>query len=157
MELSIELGCFVAGINMNSAVDSRLRDRLVSIRDFFSCIFFASIGIHIYPTFLLNQAMLLLITTAGLMSFKTLAMGTVLHLLDEDTMATATISVGLSQISEFAFVLASRGKSLKILNKEAYYFLLGTTSLSLAATPFLWKLVKSTRRVRLGGKRTDIP
>lgn len=146
--LSIELGCFIAGVTMNSSsipLDRKFHEKIEAIRDFFSCIFFVSIGIHIYPSFLMKQALLLCTVTAFIMGLKLMIAIAVLsfgfRLNFNNVMA---IGVGLSQISEFAFVLASRGKSMKILNKEAYYLLLGATSISLIITPLLWSLVKQS-------------
>ena len=50
------------------------------------------------------------------------------------------IAVGLSQISEFSFVLASHGRSMGIISREAYFLMLGTTALTFLSTPFLWRL-----------------
>ena len=56
--LSAEVGAFVAGLIASSVpqfLDS-IRHSVEPLRDFFSTIFFASIGFHIYPTFLYQQS-----------------------------------------------------------------------------------------------------
>lgn len=47
----------------------------------------------------------------------------------------------MAQISEFAFVLASRSRDLRLISRETYYILLGSTSLSLAIFSVVWKLM----------------
>ena len=55
--LSMELGCFIAGLMISTHPDQA--DYTVHIvepiRDMFACIFFVTMGLHIYPSFLLSQ------------------------------------------------------------------------------------------------------
>lgn len=45
--------------------------------------------------------------------------------------------LGLAQVGEFAFVLASDGLSVGLLTKDLYFLLLGTTAVSIFITPFI--------------------
>src|SRR5436309_9886626 len=61
--LGVEIGCFVAGVfihNCRYIVDSSI-SVVEPVKDMFSCLFFASIGLHIYPSFLINEAPILII------------------------------------------------------------------------------------------------
>lgn len=49
------------------------------------------------------------------------------------------VGVGLSQVGEFAFLLLSHAKHLRLLPKRMYLLTLGTTALSLLVTPLLWR------------------
>jgi predicted Kef-type K+ transport protein len=58
------------------------------------------------------------------------------------------VGIGLGQISEFVFVLASKGiiylplaKQSKIIGREIFYLLIGTTTLSMILSPILWTIV----------------
>ena len=51
-----------------------------------------------------------------------------------------SVAVGLAQISEFSFVVASRGKKHGIVSRETYFLMLGTTTLTLLVTPILFKI-----------------
>ena len=55
--LSAEVGAFAAGLIVSSepVFAEKALESVESLRDFFSAIFFASIGFHIYPTFLYHQ------------------------------------------------------------------------------------------------------
>lgn len=44
------------------------------------------------------------------------------------------------KVSEFSFVLASRGKRMGVISRPMYYLLLSVTALTLLQAPLLWKL-----------------
>ncbi|KAI8330648.1 Sodium/hydrogen exchanger family-domain-containing protein [Chlamydoabsidia padenii] len=141
--LGMELGCFAAGVVIRSisAESHVLLSVIAPVRDLFSCLFFASIGLHIYPSFLASELMLLLVLTTMVMGFKYVVTTSVLYSMKTfDLRTCSSMSVALAQISEFVFVLASRAKQLQIISREVYYLLLAITALTLMATPVLWKL-----------------
>jgi len=47
--------------------------------------------------------------------------------------------LGLAQIGEFSFVLASEGQKLGLVSRRVYLLILGTTAVTLVITPFLLK------------------
>ena len=145
--LSLEVGCFVSGVIISSntlkGLDKNVIQRIESLRDFFGCLFFAAIGLHIYPSFLYNHGKLLIFMAISVMVSKILVAYIVMRLFFRlQNWKTFTIGVALCQVSEFAFVLASKAKSLGILSKEMYYLLLGVASISILLTPFAWKLLQ---------------
>jgi CPA2 family monovalent cation:H+ antiporter-2 len=55
---------------------------------------------------------------------------------------TALIAgLGLAQIGEFSFVLASEGQVLGLVSRQVYLLILGTTAVTLILTPFVLRLV----------------
>ncbi|EDQ85143.1 uncharacterized protein MONBRDRAFT_34373 [Monosiga brevicollis MX1] len=170
MEVSMELGCFLAGLmfSMADATSARLNTgfhagnhgithRLMTlvdpVKDLFLAIFFASVGMHIYPTFLATNATLLLALTTGITVIKYTAGIVVLKYGVGKTNLSEVhvMSVGLAQISEFAFVLASRGRRLGILSQPIYFLLLSVTGLSLLLAPLIWSLIQQSRQRLLVG------
>ncbi|CAJ0843949.1 1489_t:CDS:2 [Entrophospora sp. SA101] len=146
--LGVEIGCFVAGTfihNCRHIIDSSI-STVEPIKDLFSCLFFASIGLHIYPSFLINEAPLLLILTAGAVGFKFINSSLALVILGHPIQHASKMAVGLSQISEFVFVLGSRAKGYGIISREVYYLLLTTTSLTLVVTPILCYILFNKRK-----------
>lgn len=126
--------------NVNGINFEVLLSLIVPVRDLFACLFFASIGLHIYPSFLASELILLLTLTTTVMGFKYLVTMGILISFKFDMQTCSTMAVALAQISEFVFVLASRAKQLQIISREVYYLLLAVTALTLVATPVLWKL-----------------
>lgn len=140
--LGMELGCFAAGVIIRSRKGMFETSLTViePVRDMFACLFFASIGLHIYPSFLASEAMLLLTLAGGVIGFKYIATCIILYLFKFDIQRSSTMAIALAQISEFGFVLASRAKQLSIISREVYYLLLAVTSITLITTPLLLKV-----------------
>ena len=114
------------------------------LKDFFSCFFFVSLGFHIFPTFLKSELHTIAIFTFVTMFLKFVLSYTVIGCFTEHKdINTFMISVGLSQISEFTFVLGSRGRRLRIISREVYLLMLSSTIVSLLLTPFVWKMAVS--------------
>lgn len=112
-EQSTELCCFVAGVCLasNKALSEHTIHKLESLRHVFGALFFASIGLHIYPSFLINEGALLLGITALVIVFKIILAVFVLKIVFRKSWRDSSIiAVGLGQISEFAFMLASTAK-----------------------------------------------
>jgi monovalent cation:H+ antiporter-2, CPA2 family len=142
--LSIEMGAFVAGLMISEVeyADQTLA-YVEPIRDVFAALFFAAIGMLIDPLFLWDN----LDTILGLVSIVFIgkfAIVTPLVKLFGYSLKTALISgLGLAQIGEFSFVLASEGRGLGLVSQRVYLLLLGTTAVTLLVTPFILKLVPS--------------
>ncbi|CAG8473114.1 3690_t:CDS:2 [Diversispora eburnea] len=141
--IGAEIGCFVAGMLVhNRRTFFEFSINLVEpVKDIFSCLFFASIGLHIYPSFLINEGPLLFALTIGVVGFKFIISNIAFMTFGYNFRHANVMSIGLSQISEFAFVLGSRAKSFGIISREVYYLLLAITSLTLIVTPILWKIL----------------
>lgn len=94
--------------------------------------------------------------TVILMACKTMCMFLSLHLcLKINPKLSLQLGLGLSQVSEFAFIVASRAKSMDILSRDLYYAILGTTSISLLLTPFVWKVIKSSYKLNVSMQNTS--
>lgn len=140
--LSMELGCFVAGVILNTQRSTKaIIPSLDSISTFFSIPFFVSIGLHIYPPFLYKQLFTLLSLTGLVIFLKGSLCYGIMLVFGYHSSTAAPIALGLSQISEFAFILASRAKALGWMSREVYYLTMGTTALTLIAIPVAWKLL----------------
>lgn len=153
--VSNELGCFVAGV-MISASQPSSRDRpmhgliatIEPVRDCFLAIFLASVGMHIYPTFLISNGKLIIILTLSviLMKYASAMMVWLLVWRSEDVATGHALSAGLAQISEFGFVLASRGVRYKFITMPVYFLLLSVSAMTLLIWPFVFGVAKRTMR-----------
>lgn len=138
--LSIEMGAFVAGL-MISEVE--YADQTLSyvepLRDVFATLFFASIGMLIDPVFLWQHLELILGLVAIVMIGKFTIIVPLVRLFKYPLRIAITVGLGLGQIGEFSFVLASSGQQLGIISRQVYLLILGTTAVTLIVTPFLMK------------------
>ncbi len=117
------------------------------MRDLFMTIFFASVGMHLYPTFLAENAWLVCSLTLSMMVIKYVTSMIVLLIVmpSPSPMSAHVISMGLAQVSEFGFVLASRGSAFGLISSPIYFLLLSVTGLSLLIAPFTWALALRTK------------
>ncbi|XP_030636017.1 transmembrane and coiled-coil domain-containing protein 3 [Chanos chanos] len=144
LDVSMELGCFVAGALLSSQghmVTSEVMSCIEPIRDFLAIIFFASIGLHVFPTFVLYELTILLVLTLSLVIMKFIMAVLVLSaILPRGSRHIRwLVSAGLAQVSEFSFVLGSRARRAGIISREVYLLVLSVTTLSLLLAPVLWR------------------
>jgi monovalent cation:H+ antiporter-2, CPA2 family len=142
MGLSIEMGAFVAGL-MISEVE--YADQTLSyvepLRDIFASLFFASIGMLIDPVFLWNNLELILGLVALVFVGKFLIITPLVMLFRYPLKTALIVGLGLAQIGEFSFVLASEGRALGLVSQRIYLLTLGTTAVTLIITPFVLRFV----------------
>jgi len=140
--LSIEMGAFVAGL-MISDVDysDQTLTYVEPLRDIFASLFFAAIGMLIDPMFLWNNLELILGLVALAFIGKFLIVTPLIKLFGYPLKTALITGLGLAQIGEFSFVLASEGQSLGLVSRRVYLLILGTTAVTLVLTPFVLRLV----------------
>ncbi|WP_017316274.1 cation:proton antiporter domain-containing protein [Mastigocladopsis repens] len=142
MGLSIEMGAFVAGLMISEVeyADQTLT-YVEPLRDIFATLFFASIGMLIDPVFLWNNLELILGLVALVFIGKFLIITPLVKLFRYPLKTALIAGLGLAQIGEFSFVLASEGQVLGLVSRRVYLLILGTTAVTLVLTPFVLRLV----------------
>ncbi|KAM3103045.1 cation:proton antiporter [Phormidesmis sp. 146-12] len=140
--LSIEMGAFVAGLMISEAeyADQTLT-YVEPLRDIFASLFFASIGMLIDPGFLWNNLELILGLVALVFIGKFIIITPLVRLFRYPLKTALIAGLGLAQIGEFSFVLASEGQSLGLVSRRVYLLILGTTAVTLVLTPFVLRSV----------------
>lgn len=144
LDVSMELGCFLAGALISSQghmVTEEIISCIEPIRDFLAIIFFASIGLHVFPTFVIYELTVLMFLTLSvvIMKFVLAAVVLTIFLPKSSQYIKWIVSAGLAQVSEFSFVLGSRARRLGIISREVYLLILSVTTLSLLLAPALWR------------------
>lgn len=140
--LSIEMGAFVAGLMISEVeyADQTLT-YVEPLRDLFATLFFASIGMLIDPVFLWNNLELILGLVALVWIGKFLIVTPLVRAFRYPLKTSLLVGLGLAQIGEFSFVLASEGQVMGLVSRRVYLLILGTTAVTLVLTPFLLQLV----------------
>ncbi|XP_062907279.1 transmembrane and coiled-coil domain-containing protein 3 isoform X2 [Mobula hypostoma] len=144
LNISMELGCFLAGALISSQghiATEEVMYCMEPIRDFLAIIFFASVGLHVFPTFVLYELTVLMCLTLTVVVFKFILAVLVLSLIlpRNSRYIRWIVSAGLAQVSEFSFVLSSRARKSGIISREVYLLILSVTTLSLLLAPALWR------------------
>ncbi|XP_061131657.1 transmembrane and coiled-coil domain-containing protein 3 isoform X2 [Syngnathus typhle] len=145
LEVSMELGCFLAGALLSSQghmVTAEVKGCFEPIQDFLVIIFFASIGLHVFPTFVLYELTVLVALTLTLVILKFMMAVLVLSVIlpPGSRHIRWIVSAGLAQVSEFSFVLSSRARRAGIISREVYLLVLSVSTLSLLLAPILWRV-----------------
>lgn len=136
--LSIALGAFLAGIIISEtserhAVFSQIRP----LRDIFSILFFVSLGMFLTPKFLMVNLPQILGLSLGVISLKFLIILILTFYLGYHARTRILVSLGLVQVGEFAFILASLGISRGLIDSDIYSLILSVAILTLLVTPGL--------------------
>ncbi|XP_023374969.1 transmembrane and coiled-coil domain-containing protein 3 isoform X2 [Otolemur garnettii] len=144
LDVSMELGCFLAGALISSQghmVTEEIISCIEPIRDFLAIVFFASIGLHVFPTFVVYELTVLVFLTLSVVVMKFVLAVLVLSLIlpKSSRYIKWVVSAGLAQVSEFSFVLGSRARRAGIISREVYLLILSVTTLSLLLAPVLWR------------------
>lgn len=136
--LSAALGAFVAGLlisetSENHAIFAEVRP----LRDLFVVVFFVSIGMGIPGSYLLRSAGILTILAVAILLIKWFVVMGLMRFMGYHRKTSFLVAVGLTQMSEFGFIIASQGWSLGALTRDQYTLLVALTFLTiLVSTPF---------------------
>uniref|UniRef100_A0A3B5AD95 Transmembrane and coiled-coil domain-containing protein 3-like n=1 Tax=Stegastes partitus TaxID=144197 RepID=A0A3B5AD95_9TELE len=136
LDVSMELGCFLAGALLSSQghmVTAEVMGCIEPIRDFLAIIFFASIGLHVFPTFVLYELTILLVLTLTLVIMKFMMAVLVLSAIlpPGSRHIRWIVSAGLAQVSEFSFVLGSRARRAGIISREVSDDIISLTTVTI--------------------------
>lgn len=139
--ISPGLGAFVAGVVLaNSEYKATLETDIEPFKGLLLGLFFISVGMRMDFTILAQQPANLLGTVALFITIKALVLLLLGRFFGLTKLQTIGIALGLSQGSEFAFVLFQFASSYKVISiNEANYFILAI-ALSMATTPLLMVL-----------------
>ena len=140
--LSIEMGAFVAGLMISEVeyADQTLT-YVEPLRDIFATLFFAAIGMLIDPFFLWQNLELILGLVLLVFVGKFAIVTPLVKVFHYPWKTALMVGLGLAQIGEFSFVLASEGLSMGLVSRRVYLLILGTTAVTLVLTPFVLRLV----------------
>jgi monovalent cation:H+ antiporter-2, CPA2 family len=135
------LAAFVAGLSISeSHAADEARRRLLPFRDVFAVLFFVSIGSLIDPDQLGRGLGWLALLAGVLLGGKVL----VAYLLARLTRLAARplqLAVGLAQVGEFSFVLASVGLSAGVIERPLYVAMLSAVAGSIVVSTVAVRLV----------------
>ncbi len=139
--ISSEIGAFVAGLMISEVeyADQTL-DYVEPVRDVFAALFFAAIGMLIDPSFILSHLFLISILVALVVLGKFAIITPLTLLFNYPVRCAILVGLGLAQIGEFSFVLASEGQALGLVSRQTYLLIISTTAATLLVTPFLLQI-----------------
>lgn len=134
--LGLPLGTFLAGIVLSkSPYAHEVFSQIRPLRDVFSSLFFVSIGMLLDPSFVIKNLGPVLATVATILLGKTLVTALSLRWLGWSGPTALRVALGLAQIGEFSFVLATLGTSRGLIPPQVSGVLLAAALLTLLLAP----------------------
>jgi len=138
---SLALGAFVMGsILAGTSYAERIEHVVTPVKDLFGAVFFISVGMMVNPAVIANYWPSILLLSAvvivGMIVFGTFGM-----LVTGQTLRVAIQSgFSLTQIGEFAFIIATLGMSLGVLDASLYPIIVAVSVLTTFTTPMFIKM-----------------
>jgi CPA2 family monovalent cation:H+ antiporter-2 len=141
LNYSIALGSFMIGAIIAEAKPLHLIEKLVEpLRDMFCAIFFVTIGMMFNPTIIIHNLGTILIISSVLILGKITGNTIGAFCSGEKVSISLKIGMGLAQIGEFSFIIASLGSNLKVTSDSLYPIAIAVSAITTLTTPYLIKL-----------------
>jgi len=138
---SLALGAFVMGsILAGTSFAERIEKVVTPVKDLFGSVFFISVGMMVNPGVISHYWVPILILS-GVVIFGMILFGTSGMLVTGQTLKVA-IEAGfsLTQIGEFAFIIATLGMSLGVLDQTIYPIVVAVSVLTTFTTPYFIRM-----------------
>ena len=135
---SVALGAFLIGAIIAEARQiGKIEMLMHPVRDLFSAVFFVSIGLLIDPRLIAEYAVPILIITAVVVAGKVVSCSLGCFVAGNDTRTSLRVGMGLAQIGEFSFIIASLGLTHGVTSKFIYPIAVAVSALTTLFTPYL--------------------
>lgn len=140
MDYSVALGAFLIGAIIAESRQLKKIEHLINpIRDMFSAMFFVSVGllfdINTVSKFIIPIIVIIFAIVIG----KVISCGLGVLVTGRDGKTAMKVGMGLSQIGEFSFIIASLGITLGATGNFLYSIAVGVSIITTLLTPYLIK------------------
>ena len=138
---SLALGAFVMGsILAGTSYAERIEKVTAPVKDLFGSVFFISVGMMVNPTIIVEYLSPILLLS-GVVIVGMILFGTFGMLVTGQTLRVAMESgFSLTQIGEFAFIIASLGMSLGVLEPTIYPIVVAVSVITTFTTPYFIRM-----------------
>ena len=145
---SAAFGAFVMGSILSETVEAKQIEHLVApVKNLFGAIFFVSVGMMVDVNLIIEYIVPILCIIAAIMLGQTI-LSTCGFLLSGQTLKTAMqCSFSLTQIGEFAFILATLGTSLHVTSDFLYPIVVAVSVFTTFTTPYMIRLAEPAYNV----------
>ena len=135
---SAAFGAFIMGSILAETVEAESIERLVKpVKDLFGAVFFVSVGMMVDPAMIVEYAFPIIVITLAVILGQSL-FGTLGVLLAGQPLKTAMqCGFSLTQIGEFAFIIASLGVSLHVTSDFLYPIVVAVSVITTFLTPYM--------------------
>lgn len=140
---SLALGAFIMGsILAGTSFAERIEHVTMPVKDLFGSVFFISVGMMVNPSILIEYSGPILILSAVVI-IGMIVFGSVGMLMSGQTLKVAIQSgFALTQIGEFAFIIATLGLQLNVLDPTLYPIVVAVSVLTTFTTPYFIRMAE---------------
>jgi len=157
-DVSLALGAFLAGAVLS---ESHLSDRaaadILPLTDVFTVLFFVSVGMLLDPSIISSHPLDIAVVLAIVVIGKSLAALGLVALLRRPRDVGRVVAVGLAQIGEFSFIVATAARSLGILPEEGFQVIVAVALLSITLNPALFAIERRRSGAKFSQRRSVSP
>ena len=145
---SAAFGAFIMGSILAETIEAESIDRLVKpVKDLFGAIFFVSVGMMVDPAMIVEYAIPIIVITLAVILGQAI-FGTFGVILSGKPLKTAMqCGFSLTQIGEFAFIIASLGVSLHVTSDFLYPIVVAVSVITTFLTPYMIRLAEPASTV----------
>lgn len=138
---SLALGAFVMGsILAGTNIAERIEHVTAPVKDLFGAVFFISVGMMVQPDIIVGYLGPIMLLSAAVI-VGMIIFGTAGMLITGQTLKVAIESgFSLTQIGEFAFIIASLGMSLGVIEPAIYPIVVAVSVITTFTTPYFIKM-----------------
>lgn len=148
--MSLAFGAFLGGLMISRSEYSQdAFSHVLPFKDTFTSFFFVSIGMMLDLNFVMDNAVLIIVTVLMVIFIKAVVAGGTAFILGHTFRGTVVVGLALAQIGEFSFILAKIGQNYNILDDFYYQLFLAVTITSMVASPFLIMISKPMANLML--------
>lgn len=140
LDYSVALGAFIIGAIIAESYQLKKIEHLINpIRDMFSAIFFVSVGLLFNLNVLLQHLFLIVVIALVVVVGKVISCSLGVLITGRDGKTAMRVGMGLAQIGEFSFIIASLGITLKVTGDYLYSIAVAVSIITTLLTPYLIK------------------
>lgn len=133
---SVALGAFITGSLVAESGEGKRVEHLVEgVRDMFGAVFFVSVGMMIDPSLVAENWLAVLVLSAVVVVGKLVAVSVGAFLTGNDVRTATQAGMSLTQIGEFAFIIAAVGMAAGATREFLYPVAVAVSAITTLTTP----------------------
>jgi CPA2 family monovalent cation:H+ antiporter-2 len=138
LHYSVALGAFLIGaVTAEARQIHKIEELVAPVRDMFSAIFFVTIGMLIVPEMLWQYIWPIAILSLLVVVGKVVTCSFGVFVGGRDLRTSLCVGMGLAQIGEFSFIIASLGLTLNVTSEFLYPIAVAVSVITTLITPYL--------------------
>jgi Kef-type K+ transport system membrane component KefB len=140
LDFSVAIGGFIAGLSMaNFPYNIEIAGEVHALRDFFSIVFFSSLGMQLDFWVIQGMFPLFLTVLLFILVLKPIILAVIYLFLGYGGRTSGYVGLGMGQASEFMFIIAAAMFFIGNITREFYSFILSIVVVSIIITPYFAK------------------